>query len=127
VNQIETNPFNQQTETHAFFNELGIVHEGWAPFAEGQHDIFKNEVLSRISEKYGKSIAQVILRWNVQREVVSIPKSVSVERIRDNFDVFNFELTDDDMQSIASLDQKLNMVNHNDPAFLKYLNDRVLK
>lgn len=124
VNQIETNPFNQQIEAHELLNELNIVHEGWAPFAEGQYDIFKNEVLSGIAEKYGKSIAQVILRWNVQRGVVSIPKSVDVVRIKQNFDVFDFELTDEDMQGIAGLDQKLNMVNHNDPAFLKYLYSR---
>lgn len=125
VNQIETNPFNQQIEAHELLNELGIVHEGWAPFAEGQHDIFKNDVLGGIAEKYSKSIAQVILRWNIQRGVVSIPKSVDVVRIKENFDIFDFELTEEEMQSIAGLDQKLNMVNHNDPEFLKYLYGRL--
>ncbi len=125
VNQIETNPFNQQVEAHKLLKELDIVHEGWAPFAEGQHDIFKNEVLGGIAEKHGKSIAQVILRWDIQRGVVSIPKSTDVVRIKENFDIFDFELTDEEMQSIAGLDQKLNMVNHNDPEFLKSLYGRL--
>jgi len=126
VNQIETHPFNQQTEAHKFLKELGIVHEGWAPFAEGQHDIFSNEVLGEIAEKHGKTIGQVILRWNVQRGIVAIPKSVKKERMEENFDVFDFELTDDDMQGIASLDQGFKTVDHNDPEFLKYLYGRTL-
>jgi len=126
VNQIETHPFNQQTEAHKFLKELGIVHEGWAPFAEGQHDIFSNEVLGKIAEKYGKTIGQVILRWNVQRGVVAIPKSVKKERMEENFDIFDFELTDDDMQGITSLEQGLKTVDHNDPEFLKYLYGRTL-
>jgi len=125
VNQIETNPFNQQVEAHKLLKELDIVHEGWAPFAEGQHDIFKNEVLGNIAEKHSKSIAQVILRWDIQRGVVSIPKSTDIVRIKENFDIFDFELTDEEMESIAGLDQKLNMVNHNDPEFLKYLYGRL--
>lgn len=126
VNQIETHPFNQQIEAHSFLNKLRIVHEGWAPFAEGQHGIFKNEVLGDIAKKHGKSVAQVIIRWNVQRGVVSIPKTVDIERMKQNFDVFDFELTDEEMEKIASLDQKIKTVNHNDPAFLKYLHDRYL-
>ncbi len=126
VNQIETNPFNQQVDAHEQLKELGIVHEGWAPFAEGQHDIFKNEILGSIGEKYRKSIAQVILRWDIQRGVVSIPKSTDPIRIKENFDIFDFELTDDEMKQIAGLDQKLKMVDHNDPAFLKFLYDRTL-
>ncbi len=124
VNQIETHPFNQQVEAHAFLAELGIVHEGWAPFAEGQHDIFANELLGTIAKKYDKTIGQVILRWNVQRGVVAIPKSVKKERMVENFNIFDFELSDEDMQSIASLDAGLKTVDHNDPAFLKYLYDR---
>lgn len=125
VNQIETNPFNQQVEAHELLGKLGIVHEGWAPFAEGQHNIFKNDVLNKIAEEHGKSIAQVILRWNVQRGIVSIPKSVDPVRVKENFDIFGFELTDEDMQNIAGLDQKLKIVNHDDPAFLKYLYERL--
>jgi 2,5-diketo-D-gluconate reductase A len=124
VNQIETHPFNQQTEANEFLTGLGIVHEGWAPFAEGAHDIFKNELLGSIAKMHGKSIAQVILRWNVQRGIVSIPKSVDATRINDNFNVFDFELTHDEMESIVSLDAGLTTVNHNDPEFLKYLYNR---
>lgn len=124
VNQIETHPFNQQNEAHTLCAELGIVHQGWAPFAEGAHDIFKNEILGSIAEKYGKSIGQVILRWNVQRGVVAIPKSVNIERIKENFTVFDFELSDEDMQTIATLDVGLKTVDHTDPEFLKYLYGR---
>jgi 2,5-diketo-D-gluconate reductase A len=124
VNQIETHPFNQQIEAHDFLASLDIVHEGWAPFAEGAHDIFKNELLADIAEKHDKTIGQVILRWNVQRGVIAIPKSVKEERIKENFDIFNFELSKEEMESIATLDAGLKTVDHNDPAFLKYLYDR---
>jgi len=126
VNQVETHPFNQQMKAHTLLAELNIVHEGWAPFAEGAHDIFKNELLGGIAEKYGKSIAQVILRWNVQRGVVSIPKSIDEARMKENFNVFDFELTDDDIKSIATLDAGLKTVDHTDPEFLKYLYGRTL-
>lgn len=126
VNQIETHPFNQQTEAHKFLGEFGIVHEGWAPFAEGAHDIFKNELLGLIADKHHKTIGQVILRWNIQRGVVAIPKSVKPERIKENIDVFDFELTDKDMANIATLDAGLKTVDHTDPAFLRYLYDRTL-
>jgi diketogulonate reductase-like aldo/keto reductase len=126
VNQIETHPFNQQIEAHKLLAELNIVHEGWASFAEGAHDIFKNELLGSISEKYGKSIAQVILRWNVQRGVVSIPKSIDEAHMKENFNVFDFELTNDDMESIATLDADLKTVDHTSPEFVKYLYGRTL-
>lgn len=126
VNQVETHPFNQRTETHAFLAEHGIIHEGWAPFAEGAHDIFKNELLAGIAAKHNKSVGQVILRWNVQRGVVAIPKSVKEERIKENFAVFDFELSEDEMESIATLDARLNTVDHNDPRFLMFLYNRTL-
>jgi len=126
VNQIETHPFNQNEAAHKLLSELNIVHEGWAPFAEGAHDIFKNEILSGIAEKYGKTVGQVILRWNVQRGVVAIPKSSKEERIKENFDVFDFELTDDDMANIATLEAGLKTVDHTDPEFVKYLYGRTL-
>lgn len=126
VNQIETHPFNQQNEAHALLAELNIVHEGWAPFAEGAHDIFSNELLGGIAKKHDRTIGQVILRWNVQRGVVSIPKSVKEERIKENFNVFDFELSDEDMFAIAALDAGLKTVNHNDPEFLKYLYSRTI-
>lgn len=124
VDQIETHPFNQQIEAHKVLTDLSIVHEGWAPFAEGAHDIFHNELLGSLAEKHGKTIGQVILRWNLQRGVVAIPKSVKEERIKENFDIFDFELSDEDMDRIATLDAGLTTVNHNDPAFVKYLYDR---
>ncbi len=126
VNQIETHPFYQQTDVHVFLAELGIVHEGWAPFAEGRHDIFTNDVLTAIAAEHGKTVGQVILRWNIQRGVVAIPKSVKPERMAENFDVFDFELTSDDMERIATLDAGLKTVDHNDPNFLKYLYARTL-
>lgn len=126
VNQIETHPFNQQHDAHALLAELDITHEGWAPFAEGQHDIFSNEVLADIAKTHSKTIGQVILRWNVQRGIIAIPKSVKRERIIENFAVFDFELTDEDMKSIGTLDAGLATVDHNDPRFLKYLYDRTL-
>lgn len=105
VNQIETHPFNQQIATQAFLNENGVQTEAWAPFAEGKHDIFKNELLRSIGAKHGKSIAQVILRWLVQRGVVVIPKSVRRERMAENFAVFDFELGADDVAAMDGLDR----------------------
>lgn len=124
VNQIETHPFNQQIEANKFLTGLGIVHEAWAPFAEGAHDIFKNKLLGDIAAKHGKSIAQVILRWDIQRGIIAIPKSVDKKRMAENFDIFDFELSDKEMKDIVSLDAGLTTVDHNDPAFLKYLYDR---
>jgi 2,5-diketo-D-gluconate reductase A len=128
VNQIETHPFNQQVEAHKILNEYGIVHEGWAPFAEGRQDLFINETLTSIAETHGKSVGQVVLRWNIQRGVVAIPKSVRTERIAENFNVFDFELTDDDMAKIAGLDENKGLfVNHEDPEFVKKLYARNIK
>ncbi|HMQ96362.1 MAG TPA: aldo/keto reductase [Candidatus Saccharibacteria bacterium] len=125
VNQIETHPFNQQAEAHKVMAEYNIVHEGWAPFAEGRQDLFTNEVLAKIAEKHAKSIGQVVLRWNMQRGIVAIPKSVRKERIAENFDIFDFELSGDDMAKIATLDENKGLfVNHDDPEFVKYLYNR---
>jgi len=127
VNQIETHPFNQQTAAHEVMAAEGVVHEGWAPFAEGRQDLFTNAVLAKIAERLGKSLGQVVLRWNVQRGIVAIPKSVRRERIAENFDIFDFELTNDDMEQIARLDEsKTLFVNHEDPAFVRALFSRVL-
>src|SRR5919202_2809607 len=104
VNQIETHPFNQQIETQKFLEENKVQIESWGPFAEGRNNIFENEVLRSIATKYQKTVAQVILRWLTQRGVVVIPKSVRKERIEENFNVFDFELSADDVNSIASLD-----------------------
>lgn len=126
VNQIETHPFHQQNDANSLLNELNIVHEGWAPFARGAHDIFKNQLLGEIANKHNKSIGQVILRWNIQRGVVSIPKSVNEDRIRENINIFDFELTNEEMERIASLDAGLKTVDHSDPEFLKYLFSRTV-
>ena len=125
VNQIETHPFNQQTEAHKVMAEYDIVHEGWAPFAEGRQDLFTNKVLTEIAETHGKSVGQVVLRWNIQRGIVAIPKSIRKERIEENFNILDFELSDDDMAKIATLDENKGLfVNHDDPEFVKYLYNR---
>lgn len=125
VNQVETHPFNQQIATQAFLKENGVQIEAWAPFAEGKHDIFKSELFRSIGAKHGKSIAQVILRWLVQRGVVVIPKSVRKERMAENFAVFDFELDDAEMESIVALDTKTSsFFDHRDPAIVKWLGTR---
>jgi 2,5-diketo-D-gluconate reductase A len=125
VNQIETHPFNQQIETQAFLRENGVQIEAWAPFAEGKHGIFKNDVLGAIGAKHGKSVAQVILRWLVQRGVVVIPKSVRKERMVENLAVFDFELAVGEMASISALDTKTSsFFDHRDPAMVKLLSSR---
>ncbi len=122
VNQIETLPFNQQIEAHKLMQEYKVQHEGWAPFAEGRHDLFTNETLSEIAKQYGKTVGQVVLRWNVQRGVVVIPKSTHKERMQENIDIFDFELTEKDMDKIKTLDESKGLfVNHEDPEFVKYL------
>lgn len=122
VNQIETHPFHQQIETQKFLKEKGVQIESWGPFAEGKNDMFNNEVLKSIGNKYGKSVAQVVLRWLIQRDVVVIPKSVRKERMAENFDVFNFELTADDMEAIKMLDTTQSaFFDHRDPEMVKWL------
>lgn len=122
VNQIETHPFHQQIETQKFLRENNVQIESWGPFAEGRNNIFQNETLRSIGDKYGKSIAQVILRWFVQREVVVIPKSVRKERIAENFNIFDFELTARDMDTIETLDTKETLFfDHRDPEMVKSL------
>jgi len=125
VNQIEAHPFNQQIATQAFLRENDVQLEAWAPFAEGKHDIFKNEVLGAIGARHGKSVAQVTLRWLVQRGVVVIPKSVRRERMVENLTVFDFELAPAEMESIGALDTKTSsFFDHRDPAIVKWLGTR---
>ncbi|WP_320053544.1 aldo/keto reductase [uncultured Acetobacteroides sp.] len=122
VNQIETHPFNQQVDVQTFLSENNVQIESWGPFAEGKNDIFKNEVLVSIGKKYNKSVAQVILRWLTQRGVVVIPKSVRKDRIIENFNIFDFQLSNDDMESIKTLDSgKSLFFDHRDPAMVKWL------
>ncbi len=128
VNQIETHPFNQQIETQKFLRENGVQIESWGPFAEGKNDLFQNQLLLSIGNKYGKSIAQVVLRWLIQREVVAIPKSVRKERMAENFNVFDFTLSAEDMEAIVSLDRKASLFfDHRDPAMVKWLGERKLE
>src|SRR5205823_1281201 len=110
VNQIETHPFCQQNEERKILEEYSIVHEGWAPFAEGKYDIFSNDVLKQIADNHDKSIGQVILRWNMQRGTVAIPKSSHKVRIEENFNIFDFELTTDELRKIAELDKGVTIV-----------------
>lgn len=104
LNQLETHPFFQQQSANAFLCSEGIQHEAWAPFAEGKNDIFNNKVLKDIADAHGKSVGSVILRWLNQRNIVVIPKSVHKERMLENFNIFDFTLTDNEMQAIAALD-----------------------
>jgi diketogulonate reductase-like aldo/keto reductase len=124
VDQIETHPFNQQIETQKFLQENNMQIESWGPFAEGKNNIFQNELLLSIAGKYKKSVAQVILRWLTQRGVVVIPKSVRKERIVENFNVFDFELSPEDMDAIVALDTKVSsFFDHRDPQVVKALSE----
>ena len=123
VNQIETHPFNQRTADQALMREHGVQIESWGPFAEGQNNIFADPVLSEIGAAHDKSVAQVVLRWLIQRDVVVIPKSVRAERMRENIDVFDFELTDDEMGRIAAMDTGATLFfDHADPEWVSRLN-----
>lgn len=122
VNQIETHPFCQQIENQQFLKANNIQIESWGPFAEGKNNIFQNQLLLSIAGRHNKTIAQVILRWLVQRGVVAIPKSVRKERIVENFNVFDFELSPEDMDAIARLDTKTSIFfDHHDPETVKRL------
>ena len=122
VNQVELHPFFQQEDALALMKEYGVIPEAWGPFAEGNHGIFTHPVLTKIGEKYGKSAAQTALRWNVQRGVVVIPKSVHKDRMEQNMDIWDFSLSEEDMAEIAKLDLgHSEIVNHDDPGFVKML------
>jgi 2,5-diketo-D-gluconate reductase A len=128
VNQVETHPFCQQVESAKFMKENNVQIESWGPFAEGRNNMFQNETLLSIAEKYDKSVAQVVLRWLTQRGVVVIPKSVRKERMIENFNIFNFELNQEDMESIATLDTKESLFfSHRDPEMVKALGTRKLE
>ena len=124
VNQIETHPFCQQIGTATFLRENGVQIESWGPFAEGRNDLFSNPVLADIATRHGRSIAQIVLRWLLQRGVVAIPKSVRPERMAENFHIFDFELDADEMTAIAVLDTgKSAFFDHRDPAIVKWLGE----
>jgi len=124
VNQIETHPFNQQIETQKFLQDNKVQIESWGPCAEGKHNIFQNELLLSLAAKYRKNVAQIILRWLTQRGVVAIPKSVRKERIAENFNVFDVELSPEDMDAIVALDTKRSsFFDHRDPKMVKALSE----
>lgn len=128
VNQVETHPFHQQNEAQQFMTENNVQIESWGPFAEGKNNIFHNELLQSIGNKYDKSIAQVILRWLTQRDVIAIPKSVRKERMEENFNSLDFELSSEDMESIKTLDTNTSsFFDHRDPAMVKWLGERRLE
>ena len=122
INQIEVNPWYQQKQEIKLNQAEDVRVEAWAPFAEGKHNIFQNEVLAEIRQKYGKANGQVILRWLMQRGIVVIPKSVHKNRMEENFDVFDFELSDEDMQTIAKLDKnESQFFDHRDPETIEQI------
>lgn len=121
VNQVETHPHNQQIEAQKWMEKYGVQIEAWAPFGEGRNGLFTDEKIAAIGKKYGKTVAQVILRWELQRGIVVIPKSVHVERMQENFNVFDFELSVDDMTVMASLDKKQSsFFSHTDPHMVEW-------
>ena len=127
VNQVEVNPFHQQTESVAFMRDTGVQPEAWAPFAEGRNNLFTNETLVGIGKKYCKSVGQVVMRWLVQRGIVALAKSVRRERMEENVDVLGFQLDDSDMAGIAMLETgKSSFFSHRDPAIVKWMSERRL-
>ncbi|MGN0545756.1 MAG: aldo/keto reductase [Acutalibacteraceae bacterium] len=121
VNQMETHIFNQQKDLKEWADKYGIRLEAWAPFGEGRNGTFENTVIAEIGAKYGKTPAQVMLRWNIQRGIVVIPKSTHFERMKENFDVFDFELSDEDMAAIAALDKnESSFFSHRDPSMVEW-------
>lgn len=125
VNQIETHPFHQRAADQVVMRERGVQIESWGPFAEGRNDLFTNPVLTAIAEEHDKSVAQVVLRWLIQREVVVIPKSVRPERMAENLEVFDFAITEEQMSRIAALDTGASLFfDHRDPAMVSWLGGR---
>lgn len=128
VAQIEVNPFCQNIEKVQYMQDYGVQIEAWAPFAEGQHDLFKNELLQSIGDKYNKSIAQVVLRWLYQRDIIPLAKSVKPERMQQNIDVLDFELSDEDMEQIKTLDtNQSQFFGHHDPKMIKWMAGRTIE
>jgi 2,5-diketo-D-gluconate reductase A len=122
VNQIETHPFYQRTDYQALMRDNGVQIQSWGPLAEGRNNLFTDPVLTEIGAGYGKSVAQVVLRWLIQRGVVVIPKSVRADRMKENLDVFDFELTDEQMNQIAAMDTGASLFfDHRDPAMVRQL------
>lgn len=128
VDQIEVSPFEQNEEKVKYLQEYGVQVEAWAPFAEGKHDLFKNELLQEIGDKYNKSIAQVILRWLTQRNIIPLAKSVNADRMTQNLNVLDFSLSNEDMQAITKLDRnESQFFDHHDPEMIKWMASRSIK
>lgn len=122
VNQVETNPFHQQIKANEVMKKFNIQQEAWAPFAEGRNDMFNNPILKEIADKYNKSVAQVILRWLTQRDIVVLAKSVRKERMEENINIFDFKLSEEDMKTISKMDKmESSFFNHYDPEAIEYL------
>lgn len=127
INQIETHPFHQQIENQEFLEENKVQIQSWGPFAEGKNDIFNNEILMNIGKNHNKSVAQVILRWLTQRNVIAIPKSARKERMEENFNIFDFELSENEIKTIQTLDNKSSLFfDHRDPNMVKWISVRKL-
>lgn len=127
VNQVEVHPFNQKIVAHPFFIEHGIQTEAWGPFAEGKNDIFNNKLLVEIANKYNKSVAQLILRWLTQRGIVTIPKTIKKERMIENINIFDFELNEEDVALIKTLDTDTSLFfDHRNPEIVKWMAARKL-
>jgi 2,5-diketo-D-gluconate reductase A len=127
VNQIETHPFHQQIQTQQFLEENNVQIQSWGPFAEGKNGLFQNELLASIGKKYNKTIAQVVVRWLTQRGIIAIPKSVRKERMAENLNIFDFQLSSEDIESIKSLDTNASsFFDHRDPNMVKWLGERKL-
>lgn len=127
INQIEVNPWNQRIEDLEWHEKYGVQVEAWAPFAEGRHDLFTNPILAEIGRQYGKSIGQVVLRWLIQRGIVALAKSVHPERMAENIDIFDFELSSEDIEKITDLDMKESaFFDHDDPQQVEWFMNRML-
>ncbi len=128
VNQIEVNPFQQQIDNQTFLQDNSVMVEAWAPFAEGKNNIFRNELLLSIGAKHNKSVAQVVLRWVIQRGIIALTKSTRKERMIENISVFDFELSAEDMSAITALDTKTSsFFDHRNPDMVKWLGTRKLE
>ena len=127
INQIEVNPWNQRIEDQEWHEKYGVQVEAWAPFAEGRHDLFTNPILAEIGRQYGKSIGQVVLRWLIQRGIVALAISVRPERMAENIDIFDFELSSEDIEKITDLDMKESaFFDHDDPQQVEWFMNRML-
>lgn len=127
INQIEVNPWNQRIEDQEWHEKYGVQIEAWAPFAEGRHELFQNQELAKIGGKYNKTVGQVVLRWLMKRNIIALAKSVHPERMAENFNIFDFELSVDDMKSINQLDKKESaFFDHDDPQQVEWFMKRML-